>query len=80
MTKGMDWLKKHADTVVIMAGVLTATLWMHSALYNLEKDLGNRISALSDRVYAIEKDLAVIKAILVVKGYIPSDFAATPRE
>ena len=88
MTKGMDWLKKHADTVIIIAAVAGA-VWKMGLV---EKHLTEKINEVEFRliekinavekdlrscIYAVEKDLAIIKAVLIVKGYIPADIAAS---
>ena len=35
----MEWFKKHVDTVVVLGGILTATLWMTSKINEIEKDM-----------------------------------------
>ena len=35
----MEWFKKHVDTVVVLGGILTATLWMTSKMNDVEKDI-----------------------------------------
>jgi hypothetical protein len=35
----MEWFKKHVDTVIILGGILIATLWMTSKINELEKEI-----------------------------------------
>jgi hypothetical protein len=58
----MDWIKKHVDTVMVLGGILGATMWMNSAFNSFER-----------RMSVIEKDLAVIKAVLLMRGILPNE-------
>lgn len=58
----MDWAKKHADTVLILGGILSAVLWLNSKLND------------------IEKDIAVMRTVLIMKEIYPSDLAHTNSE
>ena len=53
----MDWLKKHADTVVIIGAVATSMLWMNGKFNSLEKDM------------------AVMKTVLIMKNIMPAEMA-----
>lgn len=35
----MEWFKKHVDTVIVLGGILTATLWMTSKINDVEKEM-----------------------------------------
>jgi hypothetical protein len=35
----MEWFKKHTDTVVVLAGILSSVIWMNSKFSALEKDM-----------------------------------------
>lgn len=66
----MEWLKKHADTVVVIGSLLGAVTWMNSRFNEIEYRLSN-----------IEKEVAVIKAVMVMKGIMPSELASNhPKE
>lgn len=58
----MDWFKKHADTVVILTGILTSVIWMNN------------------KFNEIEKEMAVIKTVLIMKGVMPHELAANIEE
>lgn len=39
MESQKDWLKRHADTVVIMAGILGSFLWMTGKINDIDRKL-----------------------------------------
>lgn len=57
-----NWFKKHVDTIVVLAGILGATMWMTS------------------KINEIEKDIAVMKAVLVMKNIMPSELAKCEKD
>ena len=60
----MEWFKKHVDTVIVLGALFSSFLWMNGKFNDLEKDIA-----------AIEKDVAVIKAVLCMKNIMPSELA-----
>jgi hypothetical protein len=58
----MDWIKKHTDTVVVLSVLLSCVFWMNA-----------KFNEIDSRFSGIEKELAVIKAVLVVKGIYPNE-------
>lgn len=34
-----SWFKKHVDTIVVLGGILSATLWMTSQIHNIDNRL-----------------------------------------
>lgn len=61
---GLSWLKKHADTIVIL-GVFASAFWN-----------------LNEKISAIEKDMAIVKTVLIMKNIMPTDLCkvAQPEE
>lgn len=57
----MEWFKQHADTIAILA-VFASCFWTLN-----EK--------MTDRLTAIEKDIAIIKTVLVMKNIMPNELA-----
>lgn len=53
----MEWVKKHTDTVIILASFASSVLWMNGKFNELEKDI------------------AVMKACLIMKNIMPSELA-----
>lgn len=35
----MNWFQKHADTVIVLGGILASVLWMTHKLSDIEKDI-----------------------------------------
>lgn len=65
---GISWLKKHADTMVIL-GAFAVAFWSLNEKMN-------------DRFSAIEKDIAIIKTVLIMKNIMPGELCkvAQPEE
>lgn len=58
----MEFFKKHADTVVILGAVCTSLVWMNG-----------KINGVNERFSAIEKDIAIIKTVLIMKQIMPTE-------
>ncbi len=58
----MDWMKKHADTVIVVGAIATSMLWMNG------------------KFNQIEKDVAIIKAVLVMKEILPKELATDTEQ
>jgi len=65
----MEWLKKHVDTVIVLGGILSCVLWMNG-----------RFNEIDQRFSAMEKDMAVIKAVLIMKNIMPVEIAKAGEE
>ena len=60
----MDWMSKHVDTVIIIGSIITSMLWMN-----------HQFNAVDGRFANIEKDMAVIKAVMVLRQILPPELA-----
>ena len=60
----MDWFSKHVDTVVVLGAVLGSMIWMNG-----------KFSDIDQRFAEIEKDIAVMKAVMIVKQIMPCELA-----
>jgi len=60
----MDWLKKHTDTVIVVGSIITCMLWMNGKFNEMDK-----------RFYEIDKEISIIKTVLVMKGVMPTELA-----
>jgi hypothetical protein len=58
----MDWFKKHVDTVIILVAFGASVLWMNGKFADVDK-----------RFNDIEKDIVMIKTVLIMKGVMPAD-------
>lgn len=63
---GVAWLKKHADTLVIL-GAFALAFWTLNEKMN-------------DRFNVLEKDVAIIKTVLIMKNIIPPELAKKEAE
>lgn len=57
----MDWFKKHGDTIVILSS-FALCFWNMNEKFN-------------DKFNALEKDMAIIKTVLIMKNIMPSEMA-----
>jgi hypothetical protein len=53
----IEWLNKHADTMIVLGGILSSVLWMNG------------------KFTGIEKDIAVVKTVLIIKNIMPVELA-----
>ena len=60
----MDWVKKHTDTVIILTAFASSVLWMN-----------NQFNGVGSRFSNLEKDIAIIKTVLIMKNIMPTEFA-----
>ncbi len=60
----MEWFKKHTDAIIVLSGLLTCVFWMNG-----------RFNEVDSRFNQIEKEIAVVKTILIMKNIMPSDLA-----
>jgi len=61
----MEWFKKHADSIATIATIVGAMIWMNS-----------KFNSIDQRFNSVEKDLAIIKTVLVMKDIMPKELAA----
>lgn len=52
------WFQKHADTTVVLAGILASVLWMNASIARLE-----------EKITSLDKRITVIETILMLQGY-----------
>jgi hypothetical protein len=57
----MDFIKQHADTISIIMTILSALFYMHTHIEN--------------RFNALEKDIVVMKTVMIMKNIMPSELA-----
>jgi len=65
----MDWFKKHVDTVIILGGILASVFWMNGKFSDVDK-----------RFNVLEKEMAVVKNVLIMKQIMPSELAKIEME
>jgi hypothetical protein len=62
----MEWFKKHTDMVIILGAVVGSMLWMNTKFNDIDK-----------RFTEIEKDMAIMKTVLLIKNIMPKELAQT---
>ncbi len=71
----MRWLKQNVDAFIVLTSVITAAIWMSSQISKTKEDLIHVIlkkeKTLDRRIFAIEKDVAVIRGVLISKDILP---------
>lgn len=61
----MEYLSKHVDSVVVIGAILASVLWMNG-----------RFNEVDSRFSQLEKDVAIIKTVLVLKNIMPNDLCS----
>lgn len=60
----MTWFKQHADTIAILATFCAAFVW-----------IDGKFDRIDDRFSFIEKDVAIIKTVFIMKQIMPCELA-----
>jgi hypothetical protein len=68
-TGKFEWMSKHADTITVMTALFGIVMWMNSQFNQIDRNLA-----------ALEKDIAVIKTVLIVKNIMTSEIAAVTEK
>jgi hypothetical protein len=75
--KMTHWLKKHADTMIILGGILGAVLWMNKGINSLEV----RVAVLESTMVTkqefneLKQEVSNIKTVLIMQKIMPADLA-----
>lgn len=65
----MEWFKQHVDAVIVIGAILTLVLWMNTRFNELEKNLSE-----------MNKEIAIIKTVLVMKNVMPIELGNRKEE
>jgi hypothetical protein len=65
----MEWFKKHADTIFILGAVAGSVIWMSGKFNDVDKKFSN-----------LEKDMAVMKTVILMKEIAKPEIFATKKE
>jgi hypothetical protein len=65
-SKDKSWFKQHADTIAILS-MFAICFWTLNEKMN-------------DRFTALEKDICIIKTVLIMKNIMPTEMAACQKE
>lgn len=67
-----NWFSKHAETLTVIASLLGGFIWMDSKFATVDA----KFDKVNERLSAVEKDIAVIRTVLSLKGINCNDMAA----
>lgn len=89
----MDWFKNRADTLTIIGFIVGAVVWTNLRFSSVENDitmikttiakfpaLEARFSDFEARFYTVEKDVAVIKTVMIMNHHMPCELAKENQE
>lgn len=62
----MEWIKKHADTVMILGAIFSTFLWMNGKFNDIEREMAQ-----------LKTDIAVLKTVMIMKNILPSELASS---
>lgn len=60
----MEWFKKHADSIATIGVILGCVVWMNGKFNDIDRQFSH-----------VEKDMAVIKTVLLMKEILPKELA-----
>lgn len=60
----MNWFRKHADTLAIIGTFCAAFVW-----------IDGKFDKIDGRFTAMERDMAIIKTVLIMKQIMPCELA-----
>jgi hypothetical protein len=79
----MSWFKQHKDMITIVSSVVGSVVWITTSIHNVEKRTDEKFSALTknidERFVKIEKDIAIIKTVLILKEVMPKEMHVTAQ-
>ena len=65
----MEWIKKHTDTVMVIGTIVSSMLWMNGKFNQIDKQFA-----------IMDKEIAVIKTVLIMKNIMPAEIATKEGE
>ena len=72
----MDWIKKHVDTVAVIGSILGALVWMQTQFTKVNDKMISINDEVKKEIASVQKDVAVIKAVLMMKNIMPPELVA----
>lgn len=65
----MEWFKKHTDAIIVLGGILSTVIWMNGKFTDVHVRLND-----------IEKDIVMVKTVLIMQKIMPSELAKSDKE
>lgn len=63
------WFKQHADTIAVIATIISTVVWMNGKFNEVERDISG-----------LKTDIAVVKTVLVMKNIMPAELTCKTDE
>ena len=60
----MEWFKKHADTVVVLTGILSSMIWMNGKFEHLQNQIND-----------VREQVVIMKTVLIMQKIMPTELA-----
>jgi len=83
----MDWIKKHVDTVIILTAFASSILWLNGKFndidrnfYKVDAEIMVVKNTMDQRFAEVEKEIAIVKTIMIVKNIMPVELANVKEE
>lgn len=80
----MKWFKERYEAFMVIIGVVTVMGmcmgWMNAQFNNVNERMDNQFAILKKDISTIEKDLTIIKTVLVMKGIVPNELAKVDHD
>jgi len=67
-----SWFKAHADAISVIGAICLSMTWMNGKF----NDVQTRFGQVDKKISEIEKEIAVVKTVLLMKNILPSELAA----
>ena len=65
----MEWIKKHVDTAIVLGAFLAHFYW-----------IDGKFDKISERLSNVEKEVSLIKAVMILKNVMPAELAKVDGE
>jgi hypothetical protein len=72
----MDLIKKHADTVIVLGGIVSSILWMNHQFTKVDE----KFAATQKEITLLQKDMAIVKTVLIMQGHFPKELAVQDKQ
>lgn len=73
----MDWLKRHADTVAVIATIFLAMNWMNGKFHEADEKIAAMELRFEKRFQDIDTRLVRIETVLFLRGIMPAEYASS---
>jgi len=69
MESGMDWFKKHVDTVIVLTGIFSSMVWINGKFDNIQSQIND-----------VREQVVIMKTVMIMKDVMPKELAVNNKE